>query len=87
MPNIVFILLLALVNFGPKRLPEVARQIAKFMAQLRLMSDDLKRQMHNELLKIELEEKQKAPPAQVQDPVQPPAPKALPEGILHPQSE
>jgi sec-independent protein translocase protein TatB len=60
MPDILFILLLALVIFGPKRLPEIARQVAKFVVQFRMMRDDLKRQLNAELLKIELEEKQKA---------------------------
>ena len=60
MPDVLFILVLALVIFGPKRLPEIARQIAKFMAQFRMMRDDLKRQLESELLKIELEEKSKA---------------------------
>ena len=59
MPDILFILLLALVIFGPKRLPEIARQAAKFMAQFQRMRDDLKRQLNAELLKIDLEEKQK----------------------------
>jgi sec-independent protein translocase protein TatB len=49
------------VIFGPKRLPEIARQLAKFVAQFRMMRDDLKHQMENELLKIELEAKQKKP--------------------------
>jgi sec-independent protein translocase protein TatB len=68
MPDILFILVLALVIFGPKKLPEVMRQVAKFMAQFRMMRDDLKRQIEGEMLKIELEERQKqkvavAPPA------------------------
>ena len=58
MPDILFILVLALVIFGPKKLPEVARQVAKFMAQFRMMRDDLRRQVQSELLKIELEEKE-----------------------------
>ena len=45
MPDVLFILILALIIFGPKRLPEVMRQVAKFMAQFRSMSDDLKRQI------------------------------------------
>jgi len=84
MPDILFILVLALVIFGPKKLPEVARQIAKFLAQMRMMRDDLKHQMERELLKIELEEKQKAvtPPPVVSapEPVPAPQPKSLPEG-------
>jgi Sec-independent protein translocase protein TatA len=58
MPDTLFILILAPVIFGPKRLPEIARQVAKFLAQFRMMRDDLKRQMENQLLKIELEAKE-----------------------------
>ena len=60
MPDVLFILVLALVIFGPKRLPEIARQIARFMVQFRMMRDDLKRQLESELLKIDLEEKARA---------------------------
>jgi len=92
MPDILFIMVLALVIFGPKRLPEVARQIAKFMAQFRMMRDDLRRQLQTELLKIDMEEKQKAaapaparPPApavQLQPAPEPASAKSLPEGSL-----
>ena len=58
MPDILFILLLALAIFGPKKLPEIARQIAKYVIQFRQMSNDFKRQLESEMLKIELEEKQ-----------------------------
>jgi sec-independent protein translocase protein TatB len=92
MPDILFIVVLALVIFGPKKLPEVLRQVAKFMAQFRMMRDDLRRQVQGELLKIELEEKQKTldaakaqPPAQVQEAPATPSPappKSLPEGSV-----
>lgn len=72
MPDILFILVLALIIFGPKKLPEVMRQVAKFMAQFRVMRDDLKRQIEGEMLKIELEERQKPQAA-----VTPPLPPAL----------
>ena len=65
MPDILFILLLALVIFGPKKLPEIARQVAKLMAQFRIMSNDLKRTLESEMLKIEMEEKEKKPAANV----------------------
>ncbi|MGC2111553.1 MAG: twin-arginine translocase TatA/TatE family subunit [Candidatus Korobacteraceae bacterium] len=80
MPDILFILLLALVIFGPKRLPEIARQIAKYMAQFRMMRDDLKRQLEGELLKIELEEKQNAASPKALEAATPPAnPETLPQ--------
>lgn len=91
MPDILFIVVLALVIFGPKKLPEVLRQVAKFMAQFRVMRDDLRRQVQSELLKIELDEKQKTldaakPPAPAQSLPQPPATPApansLPEGSV-----
>ncbi len=52
MPDVLFILILALIIFGPKKLPEIARQLAKYMAQFRVMRDDLRRQLEGELLKI-----------------------------------
>jgi sec-independent protein translocase protein TatB len=81
MPDILFILFLALIIFGPKRLPEVARQVAKYLAQFRVMRDDLKRQLESELLNIELEEKAKAaapPPPQLEAASQPAHPETLP---------
>jgi sec-independent protein translocase protein TatB len=59
MPDILFILLLALIIFGPKKLPEIARQVGKLMLQFRQMSNELKSQLEGELLKIELEERDK----------------------------
>lgn len=59
MPDILFILLLALIIFGPKRLPEVARQIGKWTLQFRNLSNDLRAQLESEMLKIELEEREK----------------------------
>ena len=77
MPDILFILVLALIIFGPKKLPEVMRQVAKFMAQFRVMRDDLKRKIEGEMLKIELEERQK-PQAAVATPPPPPTLSAPP---------
>ncbi|HEY6307122.1 MAG TPA: twin-arginine translocase TatA/TatE family subunit [Candidatus Angelobacter sp.] len=54
--EIVFILLLALILFGPRRLPEIARQMGKFMAEFRKASNDFQSQIHEEIRKLELEE-------------------------------
>lgn len=54
--EIVFILLLALILFGPRRLPEIARQIGKFMAEFRRASGEFQNQIHAEIRKLELDE-------------------------------
>ena len=86
MPDILFILLLALVIFGPKRLPEIMRQVAKFLAQARMMRDDLKRQLESEIINIELEEKHKAvaapAPKQLEAPAQPAPGETMQEGSV-----
>jgi TatA/E family protein of Tat protein translocase len=80
MPDVLFILLLALVIFGPKKLPEIARQIAKYMMQFQQMSNDFKRQLESEMLKIEMEEKQaSAKSYQLAATNQPAGPKSLPQ--------
>jgi len=49
LPEIIFILLLALLIFGPKRLPEIGRTLGKGMAEFRKASNDLKRTINAEL--------------------------------------
>ena len=47
--DMLFILLLALILFGPKRLPEIAREVGKFMAEFKRASNDFKYQLHAEI--------------------------------------
>jgi TatA/E family protein of Tat protein translocase len=56
-PELLFILALALLIFGPKRLPEVGRTIGKGMAEFRRASSDLKRTIEQE---VDLEERRSA---------------------------
>lgn len=53
MPDILFILFLALVILGPKRLPQIAAQAGKFLAQFQRMKRDLLNQVNGELLRME----------------------------------
>jgi len=53
MPDMLFILMLALVIFGPKKLPEMARQVAKYLAQFRSMKIELMSQIEDEMRKLE----------------------------------
>ncbi|WP_263368662.1 twin-arginine translocase TatA/TatE family subunit [Edaphobacter bradus] len=54
-----FIFLLALLLFGPKKLPELARQLGKLMAEFRRASNEFKMQMEEELRMAEQAEQQK----------------------------
>jgi len=65
LPEILVILVLALLIFGPKRLPEVGRTIGKGLAEFRRATTDLKRSVNAEL---SLEEDER--PATSRRPVQ-----------------
>src|ERR1035438_971212 len=64
----IFIFVLALVLFGPKRLPEIGRQIGKLMAEFRRASNDFKLQIEDELRAAEQQERQQQIAAQTQPP-------------------
>ena len=71
-----FIILLALLLFGPKKLPVLARQLGRLMADFRRASNEFRSQMEEELRVSEQAERQKqiaaleasAPPAPVELP-------------------
>ncbi len=48
-PDTMLLMLLALMVFGPRRLPEIGRQIGKLMYEFRKISNDFKFQMEEEL--------------------------------------
>jgi TatA/E family protein of Tat protein translocase len=63
MPEMIFIFLLALVIFGPKKLPELGRQLGKALGEFKKASNEFKNQLEVEMMNIELEERSKqAPP-------------------------
>ena len=51
--EIAFILILALLIFGPKRLPEIGKTIGKGLAEFRRASNDLRRTLENEVAEEE----------------------------------
>src|SRR5208282_23476 len=55
--EMIFILVLALVLVGPRKLPEVARQLGKFLAEFKRASNEFKSQLETEMLNMELEER------------------------------
>jgi TatA/E family protein of Tat protein translocase len=55
----IFIFLLALILFGPKKLPEIGRQIGKLLVEFRRASNEFKAQIDEELRTMEQQERQK----------------------------
>ncbi|SRR5579871_449894 len=53
----VFLFFLALIIFGPKKLPEIARQVGKFMNEFRRASNEFKAQIEQEIAHLEVEKK------------------------------
>jgi sec-independent protein translocase protein TatB len=53
MPDTLILMVLALVVFGPRRLPKIGRQIGKLMYEFRKASNDFKFQMEEELRQAE----------------------------------
>jgi sec-independent protein translocase protein TatB len=84
----IVIFLLALVLFGPKKLPEIGRQIGKLLAEFRRASNDFKMQIDDELRAMEQQERQKKLEAAAAEAAKTalPAPDAAGPSILPPTS-
>ncbi len=60
----IFLFLLALVIFGPKKLPEIARQAGRLLNEVKRASNEFKAQIEQEVNNLEREDARKAlPPA------------------------
>lgn len=63
----IFLFFLALIIFGPKKLPEIARQVGKFMNDFRRASNEFKAQIEQEIAHLDVETKQTIlPPSPVE---------------------
>jgi Tat protein translocase TatB subunit len=65
--EMLFLGMLALLIFGPKKLPEIGRQVGRALAEFKRASDEFKSQIQSEINKIDLEERAKnvLPPAEL----------------------
>jgi len=89
--ELLFILAMALVFFGPRKLPQLSRSLGKSMAEFRRASEDFKRTWAREAnledletmpasgngLEARTEENSILPPATVNQPLQPPTIEAV----------
>jgi TatA/E family protein of Tat protein translocase len=72
MPELILILVLALLLFGPKKLPEIGKQLGKGLGEFKRASNDLKRSIEEEIEKSSKEEppaREDAKPASASAPV------------------
>ncbi len=63
MPELIIILVIALLVIGPQKLPELAKSLGKGLAEFKKASDDFQRNIQEEARKAE--EKPAAPAEQV----------------------
>jgi len=59
----VFLFFLALIIFGPKKLPEIARQVGKYMNEFKRASNEFKAQIEQEIAHLEVEKPSILPPS------------------------
>jgi sec-independent protein translocase protein TatB len=74
-PDTVVLFILALLLFGPKKLPQIARQVGKALAEFRRASNEFKAQIEAEISQLEFEERKKAQEQNI------PKPKPISESI------
>jgi TatA/E family protein of Tat protein translocase len=55
LPEMIFIFLLALIIFGPKKLPEIGRQIGKALNEFKRASNEFKAQIETEISNMDVQ--------------------------------
>ena len=60
-PEVILILVVALIVFGPRRLPEIGKSMGRMLAEFRKASNDFKRTIEDELEAEKSRESQPAP--------------------------
>ena len=64
MPEMIIILVIALIVIGPHKLPELAKSLGKGLAEFKKASEDFQRNVQEEARKTEEKEKEKDTVAQ-----------------------
>jgi sec-independent protein translocase protein TatA len=89
MPEMVVIAIIALIIFGPRKLPELGKSLGKSIAEFKRASNELKNTLEDEIRTEELSDARKSaqipPSASVPAPTPAPAAPAAPEGETTPR--
>jgi len=89
MPEMVVIAVIALIIFGPRKLPELGKSLGKSIAEFKRASNELKNTLEEEIRTEELQEARKSaqvPPTAATPPSAPaPVAATAPEGETTPR--
>lgn len=55
MPEMIFLFVLALIIFGPRKLPEIGRQVGRALNEFKRASNEFKAQIETEISNLEKE--------------------------------
>ena len=72
MPELIIIFVIALIIFGPRKLPELGRSLGKSLAEFKKASNELRNTLEEEI-RIEEQKEQAAKPAEAPKPAAPAA--------------
>src|SRR5687768_10820458 len=81
MPEMIVIAVIALIIFGPRKLPELGKSLGKSIAEFKRASNELKNTLEEEIRTEELQDARKS----AQIPPTSPVPAAPPDGPATPQ--
>jgi sec-independent protein translocase protein TatA len=63
MPELIIILVIALIIFGPRKLPELGRSLGKSIGEFKKASNELRSTLEEEIRVEEQREQRQTPPA------------------------
>ena len=87
MPELILIFIVALLVFGPKKLPELGKSLGRGLAEFKRASDDLKKTIEDEIDQGKHEaDAVKKQVAEVRSSIDPTAPSAAPAGASTPET-
>ena len=88
MPEMLVIFVIALIIFGPRKLPELGKSLGKSIAEFKRASNDLKNTLEEEIRTEELQDARKSaeiPPTASMAPASSAPAVAAPEGVTAPR--
>jgi len=70
--EMIFLFFLALILFGPKKMPEIGRQVARFLGEFRRASNEFRSQIESEINSLDNSSGKSNPRQQILPPLQAP---------------